>query len=145
MPAMRMACGVAQSLDDRAGRTGDAFDLQGGVGYAESVQQHVLDSMDDIGLTMLVVVIYIQMGRKRDDVGTDRPDIQMVNVPYPGNSAYALGNFRHLKTPRHTLQQDMGGLRRTRQDPQNTTQPMPIDMTASMKYQCQKYMTIPPR
>lgn len=98
---------VAQILDDRRITAESTLHLQGGMADVKALKEKLLDPAQDFGLLSTVLRGYLQMSRQCNDMGTDSPEIEMMDIIYTVHTLDRLNHRGGAHSARHTFEQDM--------------------------------------
>ena len=88
-------------------RTSDVFKLNGGVMYMKSVRQQMVDAMQNLTAARRRHVLNHHMAAQRVRVGTQTPDMQIVNIQHAADSPDRRRDCTNLHASRLTFQQNV--------------------------------------
>ena len=118
MPAAAVAAGnglwrvaparsVTQLLEDRRIDALSALHLKGGMADMEALEEEPFYPAEHFRLVPPLLRGQIQMSRKCDDVGTDGPEIEMMDVVDTGHALDRISHLGRAHAARHTLKENM--------------------------------------
>ena len=100
---------VAQFFQQRAAVAAGAVELDGGMGYMELMGQGMLDPVQQFIPFGPVVRQNLHMGRQGRYMGTDRPDVEMVDTGNTFDTANTCRNLLDRHSAWHPFHQDVDG------------------------------------
>ena len=113
MVMVGVAVGIARRYRDDATGAGDGagavFELDGGVVNLKVVSEEVVESVKDGVALGRRHVVDQDVAAKGAGVGTDVPDVKIMDVEDAGNMAHGDGNFAEIKAAREAFEQDIEG------------------------------------